>query len=193
MSPIQMAGLVFLLVLPATSGDLGGHEEPKPEIPALAAKDERKATLEEMWQRRLLPPDQNAWSPQDFELLKKIRRAEKDALGYLRDRPGGERPWTAKPRFGGPFAAAMLTKEGYERYVSLLTQDAVELFESKGAEAVRVFQLRDWDGKPMFDRSGRITEAGSRVYHRARLNLEIYWKDPSGDVYGTRRPPTKKP
>jgi hypothetical protein len=56
-----------------------------------------------------------------------------------------------------------------------------------------VFKLRDWSGKPMFDGAGRITDAGRRVYDRARLNLEEYWTGPDGQSFGTRRPPTKTP
>lgn len=186
-----MNGALLLLALPLAAADLGGHADPKTGFVAPAPVDERKATLEEMWQRRLLAPDQSAWAPRDFELLQKIRRAEKDARAYFRRRSGGERPWTSQPSSGaGP---ARLTKEGYERYVSLLSQDAIAFFESKGVEASRVFRLRDLDDRPMFDGRGRITEAGIRVYDRARLNLEIFWKDVGGEVYGTRRPPTKKP
>jgi hypothetical protein len=185
--------ILILLALPAAAGDLGGHEAPKTAVEQAGPLDERRVTLEEMWQRRLLPPDQSSWAPQDLELLQKIRRVEKDAIRYLRRKPGGARPWTARPRSGGPFAAAKLTKEGYEKYQFLLSQDALEFFEAKGADAKWAFKLRDWDGKSLFDGNGRITDDGLRVYERARLNLEVFWKSPDGEVYGTRRPPTKKP
>jgi len=193
---VSPAPLVFLLLaaaLPAFAGDLGGHDAPRSAVEQAGPADARKATLEEMWQRRLLPPDQSSWAPQDMELLLKIRRVEKDAIRYLTRKPGGARPWTARPRSGGPFAAAKLTKEGYEKYEFLLSQDALEFFEAKGADAKWAFKLRDWDGKPMFDSSGRITDEGLRVYDRARLNLEVFWKAPDGQAYGTRRPPTKTP
>ncbi|MFI5346901.1 MAG: hypothetical protein ACHQ51_11055 [Elusimicrobiota bacterium] len=185
--------LVLALALPAAAGDLGGHDEPRTAADAAAPADERRATLEEMWQRRLLPPDQSSWAPQDFELLVKIRRAEGPAIAYLKRQRGGERPWVAKPRSGGPFAAAKLTKEGYERYLFLFSQDALLFFEAKGADAKWALKLRDWDDKPMFDGAGRITAEGQRVYDRARLNLEVFWKSPDGATYGTRRPPQKTP
>ena len=184
--------LALALALPAPAGELGGHEQPA-AAPAAPADDGRRATLEELWQRRLLPPDQSSWAPQDMELLARIRRDERDAIRYLKGRPGGIRPWTARARSGGPFAAPKLTKEGYERYLFLISQDALEYFESKGADAKWAFKLKDWDGKPMFDGAGRITDEGARVYERARLNLEVFWKAPDGQVYGTRRPPTKTP
>jgi hypothetical protein len=185
--------LVLALALPAAAGDLGGHAPPPTAAEQAPPADERKTTLEEMWQRRLLPPDQSSWAPQDFALLGKIRRAEKAAIAFLRRKPGGERPWVARPRSGGPFAAAKLTKEGYERYLFLVSQEALDFFEAKGADAKWAFKLRDWDGKPLFDGAGRLTDEGMRVYDRARLNLEVFWKAPDGEVYGTRHPPRKTP
>jgi hypothetical protein len=187
------AVIVLASLLPAAAADFGGHEDPQAEAPAPAPADERRATLEEMWQRRLLPPDQNSWSPRDLELLGKIRAVESDALSYLARRPGGSRPWTARPRSGASSAPPRLTKEGYDRYVALLTQDAIAYFEGKGADAKAVFKLRDWNDKPLFDAAGRITVDGMRVYRRARLNLEVFWKSADGAAYGTRRPPTKNP
>jgi len=185
--------LALALPLPAAAGGLGGHADPKTALDQAAPFDPRKATLEELWQRRLLPPDQSSWAPQDLELLRKIRRAEKAAIAFLKRRPGGTRPWTARSRSGGSWSEAKLTKEGYEKYLFLLSQDALEFFESKGADAKWVFKLRDWDDKPLFDGGGRITDEGVRVYDRARLNLEVFWKGPDGTAYGTRRPPSKTP
>ena len=180
---------------PASAQDFGGHPDPKktaaaPVVPA----DDRRATLEELWQRRLLPPDQDAWAPQDYELLRKIRASEKEAIAYLKRVPGGARPWTAKPRSGsGGETGWKLTKEGYARYLFLLSQDAIVYFEGKGADAKDVFKLRDWNDRPMFDGNGLVTDEGALVYRRAKLNLEVFWKDADGAAYGTRRPPTKIP
>ncbi len=185
--------LVLALTFPAAAAELGGHDQPRTAEEQAAPADERRATLEELWQRRLLPPDQSSWAPQDMELLAKIRRAERSAILYLKRQLGGEKPWVARPRSGGPFAAAKLTKEGYERYLFLLSQDALQFFEAKGADAKWALKLRDWDDKPMFDGAGRITDEGLRVYDRARLNLEVFWKSPDGETYGTRRPPKKTP
>ena len=179
--------LLLLLAGPAAATDVaGGHSEPAAVEPQA---DARRALLEELWQRRILPPDQKMWSPDDFELLERIRRAEDDALALLRRKAGGSRPWTAKPRPGSMAGAPRLTKEGYERYLFLLTQDAIDYFESKGAGAKDVFRLKDWDGKALFDGRGRITEAGSAVYLRAKHNREVFWRGGDGAAFGTRRPP----
>lgn len=188
-----LAPLLLALGLPAAAQDLGGHPDPKTAAAMEAPADQRQETLDEMWQRLLLPPDQSSWAPQDLELLRKIRAAEKDAIAYLKRIPGGSRPWTAGSRSGG---AAKLTKPGYERYEFLLSQDAIAFFESKGADAKWALKLTDWDGKPVFDGAGRLTDEGARVYKLAKYNLEVFWKSPNGDVFGTRRPPanqTNKP
>ena len=190
---MKAALLLLALALPAAAGDLGGHEVPRTAADQAAPADERRETLQELWQRRLLPPDQDSWSPQDFELLQKIRAAERDAIVYLKRLPGGARPWTAKPSSGSSVMPGKLTKAGYERYEFLLSQDAIAFFEAKGADAKWALKLRDWDGKPMFDGGGLLTEEGIRVYRRAKINLEVFWKSPNGDVFGTRRPPANNP
>ena len=184
--------LLLALVQPAAAAELGGHDDPSKTtaVATEAPADERRETLEEMWQRLLLPPDQSSWAPQDYELLQKIRASEKDAVAYLRRIPGGVRPWTAKSRSGGP---ARLTKAGYERYVFLLSQDAISYFEAKGADAKWALKLKDWNDRPMFDGAGLLTPEGAAVYRRAKYNLEVFWKSPNGDVFGTRRPPHNKP
>jgi len=189
---VRAALLLLALQVPAAAEDLGGHEIPRPSSPPVSA-DERRATLEELWQRRLLPPDQDFWAPQDLELLRKIRAVEKDAIAYLKSRPGGARPWTERTRSGGALSAPKLTKTGYERYAFLLSQDAIAYFESKGADAKWALKLRDWDDKPLFGAGGLLTDDGARVYALARRSLEVFWKSPNGDVFGTRRPPTQKP
>lgn len=186
---MRALALALALVPPARAAELGGHEQPDRAIVLPSAPlEDRKATLEEMRLRRVLAPDQGAWSPADRELLETIRRAEPAAFEYLKEKFGGYRPWVAVTRVGG-LPRSWLTKEGYQRYLGALTQDAIVYFEGKGAEARQVFKLTDWDGKRLFTPEGSITEAGAAVYRRARLKLEVYWKGPDGRAYGTRRPP----
>lgn len=183
--------LLALLAGPVEAAGLGGgHSEQAPEQ---ASADRRRAILEEMWQRRILPPDQGMWSPDDYELIEKIRLAEGDALDLLKRKFGGYRPWVAKPRVGGLPGAPRLTKEGYEKYLFVLSQDAVEFFESKGADAKWVFKLKDMDGQSLFNGLGAITKDGIRVYRQAKLNREIFWQAPGGEIYGTRRPRGQTP
>ena len=174
----------------AQAGDLGGHA-PLAAEPAIATED-RAAVLDEMWARRILAPDQSAWSPADAQLLGQIRMSEPEALSYLKKKFGGTRQWTAARRSKEP-ARRLLTKEGWERYLSGVTQDAIEYFESKGAGAKWALKLTDWDGRRLFDGDGRLTPAGLTVYNRAKLKLEVFWRSPNGEVFGTRRPPAAHP
>ncbi len=169
---------------------LGGHAPEMPERPAAeaVAEERRVSVLEEMWARRILNPDQNAWAPSDAELLTRIRASEADALEYLKRKFGRTRPFTA-PRRDAGVTSQLLTKDGYAKYLFHLSQDALEYFESKGADAKWALKLTDWEGGRLFDQEGRLTPIGQRVYRRAKLKLEVYWKSPNGETFGTRRPP----
>ena len=179
--------LVLLLAVTARAGELGGHG-PAEIAPPVAPAEDRTVVLNEMWSRRLLAPDQTVWSPLDAELLGRIRASEADALLYLKKKFGNTRPWTAPTR-SGTAGRRLLTKEGYDKYLFLFTQDAIEYFEAKGAGAKWALKLTDWDGKRLFDGDGRLTPAGVTVYTRAKLKLEVYWRSPNGETFGTRRPP----
>ena len=190
----MLHALILAVALPALASEpdaLGGHtpELAEPPHPAAVAAEDRSAVLEEMWQRRILNPDQTSWAPSDAALLGAIRECEGDALAYLKHRFGRIRPWTAVSRRGELVSKPILTKEGYEKYRFELTQDAIEYFEQKGADAKWALKLTDWDGKRLFDGEGHLTPAGIRVYTRAKLKLEVYWKSPNGETFGTRRPP----
>jgi hypothetical protein len=180
--------LVLALARPAPALELGGHARPLLLAGASGPADSRRATLDEMRRRGILPPDQNQWSPADAALLDEIRAAEPAALSLLRRRFGTARPWTTRAAEGS-LAPDLLTKAGYEKYEFLLSQDAIAYFQNKGADAKWVFRLTDWEGKPLFDGNGLLTDAGAAVYRKARRGLRVFWKGPGGRVYGTRRPP----
>lgn len=183
------AAAALLLACWSGAAPVGGH--PPLKEPESAAKV-RRAALEEMWRRRILPPDQSVFAEEERALLERMRRADAAGVGYLGRKPGGSRPWTVKLE-GGPAGRVGLSKEGFERYLALLTQEAIVYFERKGgAGAKDVFRYTDWDGQPLFDGRGRLTEAGEAVYRKARLNQEVFWRSPSGAVFGTRRPPAPR-
>ncbi len=176
---------LLLLAVSASTEDLGGHA-PAPVAPAIAAEDHAAMRIE-MWERRILPPDQTVWAPEDARLLEDMRLAEVEALAYLKNKFGGARLWTAARRGRDPIRR-LLTKEGYDKYIFHLTQDAIEYFESKGAGAKWALKFTDLSGKRLFAGDGRLTPAGVSVYNQAQLKLEVYWKSPNGETFGTRRP-----
>ncbi|MDO8757142.1 MAG: hypothetical protein Q7J64_03945 [Elusimicrobiota bacterium] len=180
------SALLLMLALSAQAGDLGGHE-PAAAEPALATED-RAAVLQEMWARRILAPDLTSWAPADAQLLGQIRMGESDAFAYLKKKFGGIRPWTA-PRRAKDAGPRLLTKEGYEKYLFHLTQDAIDYFEKRGAGAKWALKLTDWDGRRLFDGDGRVSPVGGNGDTRAQLKLETDWWAPHGEIFGTRRPP----
>ena len=183
------AVLAAAWVATAAAAVSGGHEPPARAVrPAEAEAEDRKATLQEMWRRRILAPDQNAWAPADMAMLDAIRRVEPDAFEYLKSKFLLAKPFVASFRSGGQ-TRQWLTKEGHQRYLGGVTQDAIVYFEGKGADAKQVFKLTDWEGRRLFTPEGVITEEGAKVYRRAVLKLEVYWKAPDGRAFGTRRPP----
>ncbi|MEK7857634.1 MAG: hypothetical protein AAB320_00710, partial [Elusimicrobiota bacterium] len=167
------------------------HEAPAPSLAERprAVSSDRQNTLAEMWQRRILPPDSDQWSPADLALLQRILAAERSgALTLLRSRLRRLQGLTA-PRKRGSSDPLRLTKEGYERYLAVKSQDALRYFEKREIEAKWAFQLRDLDGKPLFDAgSGQLTEAGDLLYTRASLGEPTFWRNPSGEVQGNRPP-----
>ncbi len=177
--------LLLLLAAAAPAADLGGHQAPSAEAPSAA--DDKGAILKEMWQRRILAPDQSDWAPEDWSLLKRMREEQQDAIELLDARAGGAKPWMS--RRGVP---SVLTKAGFDKYVAITTQDALAWFQTKGVSAKWALKLRDMEDRPLFDKRGLITAAGAKVHLRARLNLEVFWKSPSGEIAGTRRPPTAR-
>lgn len=185
------AALLLLSNLAWAEGD-GSHRAPAPSTAErIDASEVRRKVLSEMWDRRILPPDANSWSPEDLELLQRVRRAESaGALNVLRRRVGALGGLAAEYRPVGALSSSLrLTKEGYERYLSLRTQDALAYLEEKEIGAKVAFKLTDIDNQPLFDARGLLTEAGDRIFSRARAGLEAHWKMPNGAIMGNRRPP----
>lgn len=166
---------------------IDSHRAPVESLAAARTNgDERRATLSEMWQRRVLAPEARDYGPQDLELLARVRSAEAaGALGYLRRRVGNLSGY-AVSRGAGPLR---LTKEGWERFRLMRTQDALKYFEAKGVDAKWGFHLRDMKDRRLFDARGLLTPEGEELYTRALANLPVHWKTPNGEVFGNRPPP----
>ena len=188
MATASRAFLVFLaLAAPAFARE--------PARKALSAEEERHNVLAEMWQRRILAPDAGQWSDEDMNLLERVRRAEAaGAVEVLRRRwPAVQGLVVAYKPVGAPVKSFRLTKEGYEKYLFSRSQDALDYFESKGVDAKWAFSLTDLKGRRLFDGGGLLTEAGESLYARLRAGRKAFWKTPSGEVMGNRRPPRALP
>lgn len=151
---------------------------------------ERQNILAEMWQRRILPTDAAQWTPEDMALLRRLRNAEAaGAFSALKARFGGLKGMAAPHRPAGSSETRLrLTKEGYDRYLRLRTQQALEYFEKKGVDAKWGFRLKDLQGRALFDSGGLLSEAGEDLYNRVLANREARWQAPNGEMFGNRPP-----
>jgi hypothetical protein len=171
------------------------HKAPEPSFAdQRSAQAQRQSVLSEMWQRRVLPADIMQWNPEDMVLLERIRRAEAaGALNLLRHRFMGLKGLAVEYRPVGASSAWRLTKEGYQRYVFVRSQDALQYFDGKEIGAKDAFKLMDLDGSKLFDSTGLLTDAGEALFDRVQAGLEAFWKNPAGVVAGNRRPPKPPP
>jgi hypothetical protein len=148
-------------------------------------------TIAEMRQRHIVPQDAVRWTPDQYAGLLRMREAEAmGAFDLLRDKLGTLRGYAAEsPRRQG-YRSLWLTEEGYDKFIFLLSQDALAYFQSRGAEVKFVFKLKGVNGKRLFDGgTGLLTQDGVELYNRVRRKLPAFWRYPDGTVNGNVRPP----
>ena len=180
---------------PVRAATSGSHQAPAESLAGSAAADERGAILAEMCLRGILNPDMNHWSPEDMALLLRIRTAEAaGALNLLRQRFLSLKALTVREKSPGLAPPRIrLHRRGFEKYLMVRTQDALQYFEAKGVETKWAYGLTDLQGRALFDRgSGLLTDAGDELWVRARQNLPVFWKTRAGEVLGNR-PPSEIP
>lgn len=187
---LLLAG-VWAGAAPAGAAAAGPHDAPVASLAGRADADQRGAVLAEMWQRGVLSPDMNQWSPADMALLQRIRRAEASgALDILRRRFLSLRALTVREKAPGLAPPRIrLNRRGFDKYLMVRTQDVLQYFESKGVETKWAYGITDLQGRAWFDRgSGMLTEVGDEFYARAQQNLPVFWKTRAGEVMGNRPP-----
>jgi hypothetical protein len=152
---------------------------------------ERQNTLAEMWQRGVIPPDRQSFTPAEREVLAEMRQSEvSGAIRYLKNRgPIGGLVVEMRTKEG---KFARLTKAGYERWRLLRTQEALDFFQSKDIGAKDAFQLKDLEGRALFGKDGKLSPRGQTVYNLIITNTEAHWVLPNGQILGNRPPPKKK-
>ncbi len=176
---------------------LDSHKAPAASLSrSKQGPSERRKMLEEMWQRGILAADTDNWAPGDKAVLERIRRAEKTgAFDVLRRKYHTLRGFVSILTLpDGETTVTRLTREGYSRYLFLISQDAIRYFQEREVAAKWVYKLRDLKGRLLFNGgTGLLTEAGQRVYRRARLNLPVHWVTPKHAIMGNRKPPKHLP
>ena len=179
---------------PRTASD---HDAPVPSVARELARDSRRATLKDMWQRGILGTDMNQWSPLDLELLERMRRAEASgALGLLRRHFLSWKGLVLRDRPPGAAATRLrLTRQGFDKYLRIKSQEALAYFERKEVETKWAYWLTDLEGRPLFDRgTGLLTDAGDELYSNAVASRPVFWRLRSGEVRGNRPvPPELRP
>jgi hypothetical protein len=173
------------------------HKKPLSELGAAptSASAKEQNLIAELWQRRILSPDSNRWTKDDEQLLERLRSAENaGAIQLLRRTYGGLKGWAVSYRkFDEKKAKLRLTKEGFEKYLFLRSQQAVKYFDKKEIGAKQIFALRDIEGRTLFTSNGLLTEAGQTLFDRIASGVDARWKDESGQVYGSKPVRPAKP
>jgi len=188
---IRAACALLLAAGWAAAADPGSHGAPAESLARQPAADDRRETLIDMWQRGILTTDMGAWSPEDMAVLLRIRKAEEaGAFGLLRRHFASQKGLVIRDRQPGSGTTRLrLTKAGFDRYLGLKSQEALQYFESREVATKWTYWLADLDGRPLFDRSsGLLTEAGDALYTRTLLGLPACWRTRSGQVMGNRPP-----
>lgn len=196
-----LAAALLLARAPAWAADAPAapddHRAPVTSVAEEAARDQRRATLTDMWQRGILGTDMNQWSPQDLGLLRRMRQAEAaGALGLLRRHFLSWKGLVLRDRPPGASTSRLrLTQLGFEKYLELKSQEALIYFERKEVETKWAYFLTDLQGRALFDRgSGLLTEAGDELYSQALASRPTFWRLRTGEVRGNRPvPPELRP
>jgi hypothetical protein len=173
-----------------------GHAQDKTApaaIPALSAEEtvsDRQEVISEMRLRRILGPDQSAYTAEETALLARVRQAQSmGAFSLLRAKLGTLRGYAAEARSASSGERdTWLTVEGYRKYIFLRSQDARDYFESHGVPTREVFRLRTEEYKDVFDGQGLLTPEGDALYGRIRSNQPAAWRLLDGRLGGNIRP-----
>ncbi|PCI40142.1 MAG: hypothetical protein COB53_02070 [Elusimicrobia bacterium] len=159
-------------------------------IVADQAPPPKDTVIREMRRRGIVPTDSARWTPDQYTLLLRCREAEKmGVFKFLRDKIGSLRGLAVEFQTEQGYEGLDLTARGYRKFIFVLSQEAFQYFESKGAEGQWVYQLKTLDRKRIFTDDGILTDKGVTLYLKVRRKIPAFWKFPSGRIVGTTRPP----
>ena len=136
-----------------------------------------KEKLEALKDRNIISPEAENFSEEDIDLLKKILKAERgSAIEYLSLKFGAMLPESAvfERNPNTFYARKMLTLSGYNLLIDKLSSEAKEFFLSKKIIASDLFLLTDFNGKPIFNENGLLTEEGLMAYNKSLKGKKSY-------------------
>ena len=154
--------------------------------PDILTNEELISTMKE---RNILDPHALDYEQQDFDLLKKMIKAEKNnALVYLNDKYEGKIPpgLIVEKYPGKLYVRRMLSYGGYKDLMFLLSKDAIDFFLEQGVYKREILKLRDFEGNNIFDEKGYLTDAGLIAYNLS-LNGEKAYLLPSQPLPSTSK------
>ncbi len=136
-----------------------------------------KEKLEALKNRNIIAPESETFTEEDLSTLKKILKAERgSAVDYLSLKFGVTLPegviFERNPNTF--YARKMLTLKGYNLLIEKLSSEAKEFFLSKNIVASDLFLLTDFNGKPVFNSKGLLTEEGLMAYNKSLKGNKSY-------------------
>ena len=136
-----------------------------------------KEKLEALKDRNIIAPEAETFTEEDISILNKILKAERgSAIDYLSLKFGATLPDNVIfERHPNTFyARKMLTLNGYNLLIDKLSGEAKEFFMSKNIIASDLFLLTDFNGKPIFNENGLLTEEGLMAYNKSLKGKKSY-------------------
>jgi tetratricopeptide (TPR) repeat protein len=130
-----------------------------------------------MRERNIIDPAAEKFTDEEEDLLRKMIQAEKDkGIEYLASKFNGKIPtgFIVERDAGKVYVRKMLTLTGYNELLSRLSGDARDFFLAKNIQPGQVFELKDFDGKMVFDETGLLTDEGLAVYTKGLRGFKAY-------------------
>ena len=136
-----------------------------------------KEKLEALKDRNIIAPEAETYTEEDITILRNILKAERgSAIDYLSLKLGALLPeGSVFERNPNTFyARKILTLSGYNLLIKNLSNEAQGFFMSKNIIASDLFSLTDFNGKPIFDENGLLTEEGLIAYNKSLKGKKSY-------------------
>ncbi len=147
----------------------------------------RSDILSDLKRRNIVTPDAEDFTVEEADILARMKRAE--SLGAVdlvaqKDRNLKKLIFEVKQ---GESVRLHLTQLGFDRYLFLLSQKAIDYFESRGVKAKWAFTVKDSEGRNIFDPKGLLTPSGEDLYYRVLKKQPTEWKLLNGKVMSNHK------
>lgn len=136
-----------------------------------------KEKLDALKDRNIIAPEAMVFQEEDIDMLRKILKAERgSSIEYLSIKYGNILPdGTVFERNPNTFySRKLLTLNGYNLLMEKLSIDAKDFFMSKKVVASDLFALTDFNGKPIFNEKGLLTDEGLVAYNKSLKGKKAY-------------------